>query len=128
MFRARQFSHRSHSHICTRTYTYTRTNTHRHKHRDTPTHTQSTFVEGLRSKAFHLMGQLYPEAAALVAQLLAFDPAQVVPQLLADVDRSHRWGCQLAVILRLCVSVSYTCFDPAQVLHFSFSAASRCGR
>ena len=105
-------------------HTRAHTHTHAHAHK----HTQSTFVEGLRRKAFHLMGQLYPEAAALVAQLLAFDPAQVVPQLLADVDRSHRWGCQLAVILRLCVSVSYTCFDPAQVLHFSFSAASRCGR
>eukprot|EP00983_Pelagomonas_calceolata_P053882 1143473-Pelagomonas_calceolata.AAC.2 len=50
---------------------------------------QSTFLEGPRRKAFHLMGQLYPEAAALAAQLLGFDPAQVVPQLLADVDKCH---------------------------------------
>lgn len=53
---------------------------------------QGTFSEGPRRKAFHLLGQLYPEAVTLGAQLLGFDPAQVVPQLLADVDKCHRWA------------------------------------
>jgi hypothetical protein len=43
-----------------------------------------------RQRVFYLLGQLYPEAAALHARLLAFDPRLVVPQLLKDMEDWRR--------------------------------------
>ncbi len=39
-----------------------------------------------RRRAFYLMGQLFPDAAALAASLLGFQPEAVVPQLMADME------------------------------------------
>ncbi len=52
---------------------------------------QGTFSVEERRRAFYLMGQLFPEAAALAAALLGFDPDAVVPQLLSDMEEYRRY-------------------------------------
>jgi len=43
-----------------------------------------------RTKIFYLIGQLYLEGAALVASMLGFDPALVMPRLSADMEEAQR--------------------------------------
>lgn len=59
--------------------------------------TQGTFEPRTRLKAFHVLGQLAPEAAPLAAELLGLDPGRVVPGLMEEVAASRRcaaaWRC-----------------------------------
>ncbi|KAJ9517899.1 hypothetical protein QJQ45_004187 [Haematococcus lacustris] len=51
---------------------------------------QTSFDVEERRKAFYLFGQLFPEAAALGAALLGFQPNLVVPQLMKDMEAYQR--------------------------------------